>query len=57
MSILLKRASSDPEGISKILEELKKKNNVNVEKVVAYFWCNRCNKVGNQCQWMYSYTR
>ena len=40
-----------------VLEELKKKNNVKVEKVVAYFWCNRCNKVGNQCQWMYSYTR
>lgn len=57
MSNLLKRASLDPEGISKLLEELKKKNNVKEEKVVAYFWCNRCNKVGNQCQWMYSYTR
>lgn len=57
MSNLLKRASLDPEGISKLLEELKKKNNVKEEKVVAYFWCNRCNNVGNQCQWMYSYTR
>lgn len=57
MSNLLKRASLDPEGISKLLEELKKKNDVKEEKVVAYFWCNRCNKVGNQCQWMYSYTR
>lgn len=60
MSNLLKRASLDPEGISKLLEELKKKNNVKEEKVVAYFGCNRCNrcnKVGNQCQWMYSYTR
>ena len=27
MSNLLKRASLDPEGISKLLEELKKKNN------------------------------
>lgn len=27
MSILLKRANSDPEGISKLLEDLNKKNN------------------------------
>lgn len=32
MSNLLKRASLDPEGISKLLEELKKKNNVKKEK-------------------------
>ena len=32
MSNLLKRASLDPEGISKLLEELNKKNNGNEEK-------------------------
>ena len=32
MSNLLKRASLDPEGISKLLEELRKKNNVKKEK-------------------------
>ena len=32
MSSLLKRASLDPEGISKLLEELKKKNNGKEEK-------------------------
>ena len=32
MSILLKRASLDPEGISKLLEEINKKNNGKEEK-------------------------
>ena len=54
MSNLLKRASLDPEGISKLIEELKKKTDGKEENIIAYFWCN---KVGNQCQWMCSYTR